>query len=181
VPRSERQCSSQPRLLSNELFFHYGSGAQGKELSTTRLHQFPLRGVSAAGRKCIHRFFFWRSQWNPSEPTKLGETPAQFRKSNRASSNHRLSDLNEFVPHLLPITRGIYTSIYATVDESVTPSDVLEAFRNTMARNHSFGFSDYINPGDQERQLHKLHRHRTSASTRPTTTSSSFCPAIDNL
>jgi N-acetyl-gamma-glutamyl-phosphate reductase len=34
-----------------------------------------------------------------------------------------------FVPHLIPITRGIYTSIYATVGAHVTASDVLDAYR----------------------------------------------------
>jgi len=34
-----------------------------------------------------------------------------------------------FVPHLLPITRGIYTSIYAPVAKSVQAADVLAAFQ----------------------------------------------------
>ncbi len=34
-----------------------------------------------------------------------------------------------FVPHLLPITRGIYTSIYAPLAENVRQGDVLAAFR----------------------------------------------------
>lgn len=38
-----------------------------------------------------------------------------------------------FVPHLLPITRGIYTSIYAPLAKSVAPSDVLSAYSSSYA------------------------------------------------
>lgn len=34
-----------------------------------------------------------------------------------------------FVPHLIPITRGIYTSIYASVDKSATVNDVVQSFK----------------------------------------------------
>jgi N-acetyl-gamma-glutamyl-phosphate reductase len=51
-----------------------------------------------------------------------------------------------FVPHLLPITRGIYTSIYATLTKSVTPSDVLEAFRKYYGKEPFVRFSDISIP-----------------------------------
>ena len=47
-----------------------------------------------------------------------------------------------FVPHLLPITRGIYTSIYATLAKSVTQYDVLEAFRKHYGKEPFVRFSD---------------------------------------
>lgn len=38
-----------------------------------------------------------------------------------------------FVPHLLPITRGIYTSIYAPLTKNVTQSDVMAVFQTYYA------------------------------------------------
>jgi N-acetyl-gamma-glutamyl-phosphate reductase len=38
-----------------------------------------------------------------------------------------------FVPHLIPITRGIYTTVYATVDSSVTTNDVLASYSKYYA------------------------------------------------
>jgi N-acetyl-gamma-glutamyl-phosphate reductase len=46
-----------------------------------------------------------------------------------------------FVPHLLPITRGIYTSIYATLRRSLTEGDVLEAYSTYYAREPFVRFS----------------------------------------
>ena len=47
-----------------------------------------------------------------------------------------------FVPHLLPITRGIYTSTYATLTGQATQADVLEAFRKHYAGEPFVRFSD---------------------------------------
>jgi N-acetyl-gamma-glutamyl-phosphate reductase len=51
-----------------------------------------------------------------------------------------------FVPHLLPITRGIHTSIYAPLAKSVAQSDVLEAFRKYYGKEPFVRFSDTIIP-----------------------------------
>ena len=34
-----------------------------------------------------------------------------------------------FVPHLIPISRGIYSTIHASIDEGVTPTDIMQAYR----------------------------------------------------
>jgi N-acetyl-gamma-glutamyl-phosphate reductase len=47
-----------------------------------------------------------------------------------------------FVPHLLPITRGIYTSIYASLQKTVTPSDVRDAFQKHYGKEPFIRFSD---------------------------------------
>jgi N-acetyl-gamma-glutamyl-phosphate reductase len=51
-----------------------------------------------------------------------------------------------FVPHLLPITRGIYTSIYASLQKSVTQSDVRDAFQKHYAQEPFIRFSDTAIP-----------------------------------
>ena len=51
-----------------------------------------------------------------------------------------------FVPHLLPITRGIYTSIYAPLARSVGQSDVLAAFQKYYAHEPFVRFSDTAIP-----------------------------------
>ena len=33
-----------------------------------------------------------------------------------------------FVPHLIPITRGIYSSMYATITKSLTAADVMQSY-----------------------------------------------------
>ena len=38
-----------------------------------------------------------------------------------------------FVPHLIPITRGIYSSIYATIDGAVTAAEILQSYRRYYA------------------------------------------------
>ena len=51
-----------------------------------------------------------------------------------------------FVPHLLPITRGIYTSIYAPLKKDVQPADVLAAFRKYYAAEPFVRMSDTAIP-----------------------------------
>jgi len=46
-----------------------------------------------------------------------------------------------FVPHLLPITRGIYTSIYAPLAQEVTPERVDEIYKSYYAREPFIRFS----------------------------------------
>ncbi len=51
-----------------------------------------------------------------------------------------------FVPHLLPITRGIYTSIYAPLAKNVTQSDVLAVYQHYYASEHFVRISDSAIP-----------------------------------
>ncbi|MEK6755600.1 MAG: N-acetyl-gamma-glutamyl-phosphate reductase [Bacteroidota bacterium] len=51
-----------------------------------------------------------------------------------------------FVPHLLPITRGIYTSIYAPLAKSVTQEDVLSAFQKYYAGEAFVRYSENAIP-----------------------------------
>ena len=51
-----------------------------------------------------------------------------------------------FVPHLLPITRGIYTSIYAPLAKSVTQEDVLSAFQKYYAGEAFVRYSENAVP-----------------------------------
>ena len=66
--------------------------------------------------------------------------------------NQTLSDATEqsvsvtFVPHLLPITRGIYTSIYATLKRTVNEQDVLAAYNTYYAKEPFVRFSSTAIP-----------------------------------
>jgi N-acetyl-gamma-glutamyl-phosphate reductase len=51
-----------------------------------------------------------------------------------------------FVPHLLPITRGIYTSIYAPVKEGLQQSDVLDVFKKYYGDKPFVRVSDTVIP-----------------------------------
>lgn len=51
-----------------------------------------------------------------------------------------------FVPHLLPITRGIYTSIYAPLAKDFTQGDVTAAFRKHYEHEPFVRFSDTAIP-----------------------------------
>lgn len=51
-----------------------------------------------------------------------------------------------FVPHLLPITRGIYSSIYAPIATEVTQGDVFAAFRKHYGNEPFVRISDTLVP-----------------------------------
>jgi N-acetyl-gamma-glutamyl-phosphate reductase len=51
-----------------------------------------------------------------------------------------------FVPHLLPITRGIYTSIYAPLTKNITPAEVLTACRKYYGGEPFIRISDTAIP-----------------------------------
>ena len=51
-----------------------------------------------------------------------------------------------FVPHLLPITRGIYTTIYAPLEKQVTPGEVLASFQKYYANEPFIRISETAIP-----------------------------------
>ena len=87
-----------------------------------------LSGVSGAGRSSSVEYSF--TEVNESvRAYKVGvhqHTPEIITVLESLTGTHVSLT---FIPHLLPITRGIYTSIYAPLAKSVQTSDVLEAFR----------------------------------------------------
>jgi len=87
-----------------------------------------LSGVSGAGRSSSVDFSF----------TEVNESVKAYKVGEHQHIPEIITGLESltgapvsltFVPHLLPITRGIYTSIYAPLAKSVEASDVLDAFR----------------------------------------------------
>ncbi len=95
-----------------------------------------LSGVSGAGRSASLDYSF--TEVNESvKAYKVGvhqHTP-EIKTTLEAISEKSIS--LTFVPHLLPITRGIYTSIYAPLAHEVTQADVLAAYR-TYYRDEPF-------------------------------------------
>ncbi len=104
-----------------------------------------LSGVSGAGRSAAPEFSF--AEVNESvKAYKVGEHQhvPEIKTSLEAITGAPVS--LTFVPHLLPITRGIYTSIYAPLAKNATQSDVLEAFRKHYGKEPFIRFSDTVIP-----------------------------------
>lgn len=51
-----------------------------------------------------------------------------------------------FVPHLIPITRGIYTSIYATIDKNIDAADIVHSYKQYYTITPFVRFSDVAIP-----------------------------------
>ena len=104
-----------------------------------------LSGVSGAGRSASVDLSF--TEVNESvKAYKVGvhqHTP-EIKTALEAISGTTVS--LTFVPHLLPITRGIYTSIYAPLAKEVTPGEVLAAFRKYYGSEPFIRISDTAIP-----------------------------------
>jgi N-acetyl-gamma-glutamyl-phosphate reductase len=104
-----------------------------------------LSGVSGAGRSSKTEYSF--TEVNESvRAYKVGvhqHTP-EIRTVLEGISGAPVS--LTFVPHLLPITRGIYTSIYAPLAKNVTQADVLAAFQKHYGSEPFIRFSDTAIP-----------------------------------
>ena len=104
-----------------------------------------LSGVSGAGRSASTDLSF----------TEINESVKAYKvgvHQHIPEINQTLSDATEqsvsvtFVPHLLPITRGIYTSIYATLKRTVNEQDVLAAYNTYYAKEPFVRFSSTAIP-----------------------------------
>ncbi|HTY36526.1 MAG TPA: N-acetyl-gamma-glutamyl-phosphate reductase [Bacteroidota bacterium] len=104
-----------------------------------------LSGVSGAGRSAKVDYSF--TELNESvRAYKVGvhqHTP-EIKTVLESISGKELA--LTFVPHLLPITRGIYTSIYAPLAGNVTQSDVLATFQQYYGREPFVRISDTAIP-----------------------------------
>jgi N-acetyl-gamma-glutamyl-phosphate reductase len=104
-----------------------------------------LSGVSGAGRSAATDLSF--AEVNESvRAYKVGEHQhiPEIKTSLEAIAGSPVS--LTFVPHLLPITRGIYTSIYAPLAKSATQADVSEAYRKHYGKEPFVRFSDSAIP-----------------------------------
>lgn len=104
-----------------------------------------LSGVSGAGRSASVDFSF--AEVNESvKAYKVGEHQhiPEIRTTLETITGSPVS--MTFVPHLLPITRGIYTSIYATLTGNTTQADVLKVFQKHYGREPFVRFSDSAIP-----------------------------------
>jgi N-acetyl-gamma-glutamyl-phosphate reductase len=99
-----------------------------------------LSGVSGAGRGASTDLSF----------TEVNESVKAYKVGVHQHSpeiKSVLSDLSgreikvSFVPHLLPITRGIYTSIYAPLAQECAPERIEEIYRSAYSREPFIRFS----------------------------------------
>jgi N-acetyl-gamma-glutamyl-phosphate reductase len=104
-----------------------------------------LSGVSGAGRSATTDMSF--AEVNESvKAYKVGEHQHIPEIKTGLESITGAPVSMTFVPHLLPITRGIYTSIYAPLAKSVAQSDILGAFRKYYGNEPFIRFSDTAIP-----------------------------------
>jgi N-acetyl-gamma-glutamyl-phosphate reductase len=104
-----------------------------------------LSGVSGAGRSSSTDFSF--VEINESvKAYKVGvhQHIPEIKTALEAISGKSVS--MTFVPHLLSITRGIYTSIYAPLAHEVTQGDVLAAFQKYYGKEPFVRYSDTAIP-----------------------------------
>ena len=104
-----------------------------------------LSGVSGAGRSSSTDYSF--VELNDSvKAYKVGvhQHIPEIKTTLEAISGTNVS--LTFVPHLLPITRGIYTSIYAPLARSANQKDVLAAFKKYYTGEPFVRFSDVAIP-----------------------------------
>ncbi|BCD67700.1 N-acetyl-gamma-glutamyl-phosphate reductase [Nitratiruptor sp. YY09-18] len=84
-------------------------------------------GVSGAGKKCTHNTHYVTINENIFAYNPIKHRHSIEIKEKLASIGDALYDIN-FVPHLLPLTRGMLVSIYAILQESIDPIEVLRDF-----------------------------------------------------
>ncbi len=104
-----------------------------------------LSGVSGAGRSANVDLSFAEV----NESVKAYKVGVHQHIPEIASVLERISGANvgvTFVPHLLPITRGIYTSIYAPAQTGLQPSDVLDVFKQYYGNEPFVRFSESVIP-----------------------------------
>lgn len=104
-----------------------------------------LSGVSGAGRSSNVELSF--TEINESvKAYKVGvhqHTP-EINSTLKAITGKNISVT--FVPHLLPITRGIYTSIYAPLKKNVTAQEISSAFKQYYSATPFVRYSDSAVP-----------------------------------
>jgi len=104
-----------------------------------------LSGVSGAGRSASVDLLF--AEVNESvKAYKVGihQHIPEIQQTLEESTARSVS--LSFVPHLLPITRGIYTTIYAQLSRPATEEEVLDAYRAYYAHEPFIRFSSTAIP-----------------------------------
>lgn len=99
-----------------------------------------LSGVSGAGRSASIDLSF--AEMNESvKAYKVGvhQHIPEIKQALEESVGHSVGIT--FVPHVLPITRGIYTSIYAPLSRPVTDDEVVDAYMTAYGREPFVRFS----------------------------------------
>ncbi len=104
-----------------------------------------LSGVSGAGRSASAELSF----------VEVNESV----KAYKVGQHQHIPEINEalqsivkrpvtvtFVPHLVPLNRGIYTSMYATLAKGISPDDIEHAYRNSYAKSPFIRFSSSAIP-----------------------------------
>jgi len=125
-------------------------------------------GVSGAGRKSKLMYNFVEAHENLT-PYSIGYRHRHVAEMeqvlNRASSNgvnkqHRFT----FSPHLLPVNRGILSTMYVTVSPGVSEADVHGLYAETYANEP---FIQLLPPGKMASLRHTTNSNRCAISVQP--------------
>ncbi len=132
-------------------------------------------GVSGAGRKASLAYSFVEAHDNMT-PYSVGyrhrhiaemeqvlnhATPSSVNGTGSDRTDHRFI----FTPHLLPVNRGILSTMYVTVREGVTQGDVRTLYQELYGDEP---FIQLLAPGQAATLRHVTHSNRCAISIEPT-------------
>lgn len=129
-------------------------------------------GVSGAGRK-------------PKEGTLLCEAGEAFSAYGTGVHRHTV-EINYFLgnsvlfsPHLVPMSRGILSTLYVTLEEGVTFDDAVSAFESAYKTEPFVQISDTYSPNTKF--VSGTNNCRISLTAIPNSNQIVVCSALDNL
>jgi N-acetyl-gamma-glutamyl-phosphate reductase len=135
-------------------------------------------GVSGAGRSPTQTTHFVEVAGNFS-PYKIGRAHRHLPEIEQAISQWRTAAPPlVFSPHLLPVPRGILSTIYATLDADIAEGDLRNLYTSAYAGEP---FIEILPPGELASLAHVNHTNRCAIALTLTGRTLILTSAIDNL
>jgi N-acetyl-gamma-glutamyl-phosphate reductase len=136
-------------------------------------------GVSGAGRSPSLKTHFVEANENLS-PYNIGRLHRHWPEMEQAIVNWGgTAGMLIFSPHLLPVNRGILSTVYVSVPADLSLEDAHQVYADVYA---SEPFVWLLPPGQLATLAHVVHTNRCAISlTRPTPGHLIICSTIDNL
>ncbi|GIV75893.1 N-acetyl-gamma-glutamyl-phosphate reductase [Litorilinea aerophila] len=123
-------------------------------------------GVSGAGRQTKLLYSFTEANENMT-PYNIGHRHRHIAEMELILNGARANGQPYrflFSPHLLPVNRGILSTIYVTVPEGVTEADIRQLYHETYAGEP---FIHLLPPGQIATLRHTVHSNRCAISITP--------------
>ena len=136
-------------------------------------------GVSGAGRKATLKTHFVEANENLS-PYNIGQNHRHV--AEMAETISKLGGVGDkliFSPHLVPISRGMLSTIYVLLSEDTSPETAYQLFAETYANEP---FIQLLAPGQLATMAHTQRTNRCALSITPVNPRQLIlCSSIDNL